>query len=60
VYQRGEFDGRLWIALQYVQGTDAEAALRAGAMSPQRAVRIVAEVARPRALLQRVVTLAIT
>ena len=33
-YGRGETeDGQLWIALQYVQGTDAEASLQAGAMT---------------------------
>jgi serine/threonine-protein kinase len=47
IYSRGETaDGQLWIALQYVEGTDAEAALRAGSMTPQRAIRIVTEVAK--------------
>lgn len=47
IYSRGETsDGQLWIALQYVEGTDAEAALRSGAMTPQRAIHIVAEVAK--------------
>lgn len=47
VYGRGETsDGELWIALQYVDGTDAEEALRAGAMTPHRAVHIVGEVAK--------------
>lgn len=47
IYGRGETDdGQLWIALQYVEGTDAEAALQAGAMTPQRAVHIVSEVAK--------------
>jgi uncharacterized protein (TIGR00369 family) len=36
----------LWIAMQYVKGTDAEAVLQAGAMTPMRALRIVDEVAR--------------
>ncbi len=46
IYRRGETaDGRLWIAMQFVDGTDADAALKAGAMTPQRAVRIVGEVA---------------
>ncbi|MCV7179733.1 protein kinase domain-containing protein, partial [Mycolicibacterium sphagni] len=43
---RGESaEGRLWIAMQLVDGTDADAALRAGTMTPQRAVHIVAAVA---------------
>ena len=46
VYSRGETDGQLWIALQYVDGTDAEDALRAGAMTPHRAIHIVSEVAK--------------
>ncbi|MGB6206851.1 serine/threonine-protein kinase, partial [Mycobacterium sp.] len=47
VYSRGHTDdGQLWIAMQFVDGTDADAALRAGAMTPQRAVHIIAEVAK--------------
>ena len=46
VYGRGETDdGQLWLAMQYIQGTDAEAALQARTMTPARAVHIVAEVA---------------
>lgn len=33
-------DGQLWIAMQHVKGADA--ALRAGAMTPARALRISA------------------
>ncbi|WP_322857940.1 serine/threonine-protein kinase PknH/PknJ [Mycobacterium shigaense] len=47
VYNRGQTeDGQLWIAMQFVDGTDAEAALRAGTMTPHRAVRIITEVAK--------------
>jgi tRNA A-37 threonylcarbamoyl transferase component Bud32 len=47
VYGRGETeDGELWIALQYVNGTDAEEALRAGKMTPRQAIHIVTEVAK--------------
>jgi serine/threonine protein kinase len=47
VYGRGETDsGQLWIAMQYVEGTDAEQALREGTMTPNRAIRIVREVAK--------------
>jgi hypothetical protein len=47
VYGRGVTkDGQLWIAMQYVHGTDAEAALQADAITPPRALRIVGEVAK--------------
>jgi serine/threonine protein kinase len=47
IYSRGEAEnGQLWIAMQYVAGTDAEAALLEGSMSPMRAIRIVGEVAK--------------
>ncbi|CAN5470176.1 hypothetical protein BH09ACT8_BH09ACT8_55510 [soil metagenome] len=46
VYNRGETDdGRLWIAMQYVPGTDADQQLRDGHMTPMRAVRIIGDVA---------------
>ncbi len=46
VYRRGETPaGQLWIAMQFVDGPDADAALRAGTMAPQRAIRIVGQVA---------------
>lgn len=47
VYNRGSTDdGQLWIAMQFVDGTDADDALRAGTMTPQRAVHIITEVAK--------------
>jgi serine/threonine-protein kinase len=47
IYNRDEAEnGQLWIAMQYVAGTDAEAALLAGTMTPMRAIRIVGEVAK--------------
>ncbi|MGV0837135.1 serine/threonine-protein kinase [Mycolicibacterium thermoresistibile] len=47
IYTRGETDeGQLWIAMQYVPGTDAEAALRSGTMTPWRATHIIGEVAK--------------
>jgi hypothetical protein len=47
VYGRGETDGgQLWIAMRFVDGPDADAALAAGAMTPARAVRIVGEIAK--------------
>jgi serine/threonine-protein kinase len=47
VYDRGQTDdGQLWIAMQLVDGTDADAALRDGKMTPPRAVHIVSEVAK--------------
>lgn len=47
VYNRGQTEtGELWIAMQFVDGTNADAALRARTMTPQRAVHIVTEVAK--------------
>ena len=46
IYDRGETDGQLWIAMQFVDGTDAENALRAGTMTPNRALHIVGQVAK--------------
>lgn len=47
VYNRGETeDGQLWIAMQYVDGSDAEKETRARRMTPLRAVHIVGEVAK--------------
>ena len=46
VYGHGQTaDGMLWLAMPYVAGTDADTELRAGRMPPERAVRIVTEVA---------------
>ena len=46
VYDRGEQDGQLWIAMQYIDGSDAAAALRQGPLPPARAVRIITETAK--------------
>jgi serine/threonine protein kinase len=47
VYGHGETpDGILWMAMQYVHGTDADRELRAGRMPPQRVAHIIAEVAK--------------
>lgn len=47
IYNRGESDdGHLWIAMQYVAGTDAEAAMQDGTMTAARVIRIVSEVAK--------------
>ncbi|BBY97524.1 serine/threonine-protein kinase PknH/PknJ [Mycolicibacterium fallax] len=46
VYDRGESsDGKLWIAMQFVDGTDADEALKAGTMTPMRALHIAGAVA---------------
>lgn len=46
IFSRGETEhGQPWIAMEYVEGTDAETALRQGAMTPPRAVHIITEVA---------------
>ncbi|WP_067711746.1 protein kinase domain-containing protein [Nocardia yamanashiensis] len=48
VHNRGEENGQLWIAMQYVEGTDASAEQKRdpAAMTPLRALRIVAEIGR--------------
>ncbi|MGV0810673.1 serine/threonine-protein kinase [Mycolicibacterium boenickei] len=47
VYARGKADnGQLWIAMQYVAGTDADHELREGKMTPERAAHVTAEVAK--------------
>ncbi|MFD4354414.1 protein kinase [Nocardia sp. NPDC058518] len=40
IHDRGSEAGRLWIAMQYVAGSDAESALRPGALAPDRALHI--------------------
>ncbi|MEU0539171.1 protein kinase [Nocardia sp. NPDC005978] len=46
VFARGEEAGQLWMAMQYVDGTDLSAVLSGGPVPPARAVRIVTEVAK--------------
>ena len=47
IYRRGTtVDGQLWIAMQFVDGTDADAALRKGQMTPARAVHVITEVGK--------------
>ena len=46
IYEAGEADGRLFIAMRYVDGTDLKALLgREGALAPARAIAIAAQVA---------------
>jgi Protein kinase domain len=46
VYEAGEADGLLYIAMRYVQGIDLKALLRAeGALAPERALMLVGQVA---------------
>ena len=45
VYAAGETDGRLWIAMRYVQGTDLKTLLdQEGPLEPARAVELVSQV----------------
>lgn len=46
VYRRGRNDGHLWIAMEYVPGTDADTALTNGQMTPVRAVHVIEEIAK--------------
>jgi streptogramin lyase/predicted Ser/Thr protein kinase len=46
VYGAGEADGQLYLAMRYIEGTDLRSLLgREGALSPERAARICAEIA---------------
>jgi YVTN family beta-propeller protein len=46
VYEAGEADGRLFIAMRWVEGTDLKALLRrSGAIDPARAITLTAQVA---------------
>ena len=46
VYDRGDQDGQLWIAMQYIDGSDVAATLREGSLPAARAVRIITETAK--------------
>ncbi|MFD9669458.1 serine/threonine-protein kinase PknD [Rhodococcus sp. NPDC059968] len=46
VYDRGREGDRLWIAMQYVEGTDAETAREGAPLDPAQAVRIITETAK--------------
>ncbi|MRH92721.1 protein kinase [Nocardia sp. SYP-A9097] len=46
VYARGRTEDRLWMAMQYIEGTDVAAVLRDGPLRPDHAVRILGETAR--------------
>jgi eukaryotic-like serine/threonine-protein kinase len=47
IYNRGETDdGQLWIAMQYVPGSDADKEITQGWMTPKRAVHIITELAK--------------
>ncbi len=46
IYDAGEADGRLYLAMRFVDGTDLKALLRReGALAPERAVAVAAQVA---------------
>ncbi|OCB33378.1 hypothetical protein A5676_03635 [Mycobacterium malmoense] len=47
IHNRGHAEhGQLWLTMQFVDGTDADAALQAGTMTPPRAVHVITEVAK--------------
>jgi serine/threonine protein kinase len=47
IYGAGESDGQLYLAMRYVEGTDLRSLLeREGALAPERAARICAEIAQ--------------
>ena len=45
VYEAGESDGVFFLAMRYVEGTDLEARLRAGPLTPAEAVHLLGQVA---------------
>ena len=46
IYETGEFDGRLYLVMPIIDGVDLNKVLKSdGAMSPQKAVRVVEQVA---------------
>ena len=46
VYGAGEADGQLYLAMRFIEGTDLGSLLACeGALSPERAARICAEIA---------------
>jgi serine/threonine protein kinase len=46
IHNYGEIDGRLYVDMRYVEGRDLEQVLADGPLEPQRAVRIIEEVAK--------------
>ncbi|WP_067562797.1 serine/threonine-protein kinase [Nocardia acidivorans] len=46
VHDRGEYGGRLWIAMQYVAGVNLAEVIRRGPLSPERIVHVLTEAAR--------------
>ncbi|WP_324196678.1 serine/threonine-protein kinase [Nocardia cyriacigeorgica] len=46
VYARGQEQDRLWMSIQYIEGTDVATALREGPIRPADAVRITEETAK--------------
>ena len=45
IYEAGEIDGVLFIAMRYVEGTDLEARLRDGPLEPRQVVHLLGQVA---------------
>jgi predicted Ser/Thr protein kinase len=45
IYEAGEADGRLFIAMRYVEGSDLKGLLRDGPLAAERTVRVCAQVA---------------
>jgi serine/threonine protein kinase len=45
IHGSGEIDGRLYVDMRLVEGSDVEALLRSGPLDPRRAVRITSQVA---------------
>jgi len=46
IYDHGEIDGRLFLSTRLIKGRDLAAALASGPLEPDRAVRIIGQVAQ--------------
>ena len=44
VYDRGEYEGRYWIAMEYVQGASLKDLVRRGPLEPDHAVELIVQV----------------
>jgi YVTN family beta-propeller protein len=45
IFEAGEADGLLYIAMRFVEGTDLRALLRDGSLAPERAIALIAQLA---------------
>ena len=46
VHQRGDCEGQLWMTMQFVDGVNADDAVRSGAMTAERALHVIEGIAK--------------